>query len=132
MVDRTLASQIVEGGISALNYANRLNLFVHGIVVTSITTVMYPNIAKMAAEKNREGLKKILSKAISGVNLLIIPATVGAMLFSEPIVRLLFGRGVFDEVAVALTGGVLFYALGMLGGRFAFCFGTCFLCFTRY
>ena len=116
LVDRTLASQIVEGGISALNYANRLNLFVHGIVVTSITTVMYPNIAKMAAEKNREGLKKILSKAISGVNLLIIPATVGAMLFSEPIVRLLFGRGVFDEVAVALTGGVLFfYALGMLG-----------------
>lgn len=116
LVDRTLASQIVEGGISALNYANRLNLFVHGIFVASIATVMYPAIAKMAAEKNISGLKKVLAEAISGINLLIVPATVGAMIFAEPIVRFLFGRGVFDEQAITLTAVALFfYALGMAG-----------------
>ncbi|MDD2432877.1 MAG: murein biosynthesis integral membrane protein MurJ [Clostridia bacterium] len=116
LVDRTLASQIVEGGISALNYANKLNLFVHGIFVTSIATVMYPAIAKMAARKNITGLKKVLAESISGINLLIVPATVGAMIFAEPIVRLLFGRGVFDEQAITLTAVALFfYALGMIG-----------------
>lgn len=116
LVDRTLASQIVEGGISALNYANKLNLFIHGIFVVSITTVMYPLISRMAAEKNISGLKKVLAEAISGINLLVIPATVGMMIFAEPIVRLLFGRGAFDEQAIILTAtALLFYTLGMLG-----------------
>jgi putative peptidoglycan lipid II flippase len=116
LIDRTLASQIVEGGISALNYANRLNLFVQGLFVLSISTVMYPMISKMAAAKDMVGLKKVLSESISGINLLVIPATVGAMVFAEPIVRMLFGRGAFGEQAVALTSYALFfYALGMVG-----------------
>ena len=49
LVDRTLASGIVIGGISALNYANRLNGFVQGLFVSSISAVMYPMISKMAA-----------------------------------------------------------------------------------
>jgi putative peptidoglycan lipid II flippase len=116
LVDRTLASQIVVGGISALNYANKLNFFVHGIFVTSIATVMYPFISRMAAEKNFIGLKRVLSQSISGINLLIIPATVGMMVFAEQIVQMLFGRGAFDEQAIALTSiALFFYALGMVG-----------------
>ena len=116
LVDKTLASQIVEGGISALNYANRLNGFVQGLFVISIVTVMYPLISKMAVENNVDGLKKALSESISGINLLVIPATVGAMIFAEPIVRLLFGRGAFDEQAISLTTHALFfYAVGMIG-----------------
>ena len=56
LVDRTLASGIA-GGISALNYANRLNGFVQGLFVTSIATVIYPMISKMAADNNLDGLK---------------------------------------------------------------------------
>lgn len=37
LVDRTLASGIAVGGISALNYANRLNGFVQGLFVASIS-----------------------------------------------------------------------------------------------
>jgi putative peptidoglycan lipid II flippase len=116
LIDRTLASRIVEGGISALNYANKLNDFVQGLFVISIVTVMYPLISKMAAEKNIAGLKKTLSESISGINLLVVPATVGMMIFAEPIVRMLFGRGAFDEQAVVLTSSALFfYALGIVG-----------------
>lgn len=106
----------MEGGISALNYANKLNDFVQGLFVISIVTVMYPLISKMAAEKNIAGLKKTLSESISGINLLVVPATVGMMIFAEPIVRMLFGRGAFDEQAVVLTSSALFfYALGIVG-----------------
>ncbi|NLM26524.1 MAG: murein biosynthesis integral membrane protein MurJ [Firmicutes bacterium] len=116
LVDRTLASGIAVGGISALNYANRLNGFVQGLFVTSIATVMYPMISKMAADNNLDGLKSSVAEAISLVNLLVIPATIGAMIFAEPIVKLLFGRGAFDQTAISMTASALFfYSFGMLG-----------------
>ena len=120
LVDRTLASQVVVGGISALNFANRLNGFVQGIFVVSIVTVLYPIISKLAAEKNIDGLKKSLAEAITAINILVFPATIGFVVFAKPIVSMLFGRGAFDEVAVNLTSSALiFYSIGMIG------FGLC-------
>ena len=116
LVDRTLASSIAVGGISALNYASRLNGFVQGMFVTTVSSVMYPMISKMAAQNNMNGLKKSVSEAINIINLLVIPATVGAMVFAEPIVKLLFGRGAFDPQAISMTSDALFYySIGMIG-----------------
>jgi len=116
LIDRTLASQIAIGGISALNYSNRLNSFVQGIFVMSLATVMYPMISKMAADGNLDGLKKSISEAISSISLLVVPTTVGAMVFSQPVVSLLFGRGAFDSQAISMTAYALFfYSLGMIG-----------------
>ncbi|WP_312654560.1 murein biosynthesis integral membrane protein MurJ [Proteiniclasticum sp.] len=116
LVDRTVASGIVEGGITALNYAGKLNGFIQGIFVLSITTALFPIISKMAAENDINGLKKTLSESISSVNLLVIPATIGFMIFSEPIVAMVFGRGEFSSEAQVLTSAALFYySLGMLG-----------------
>jgi putative peptidoglycan lipid II flippase len=115
LVDRTLASGIAVGGISALNYAARLNGFVHGLFVMSISTVMYPMISKMASEQNLRGLKNTLSEAIAMINIMVIPATVGAIIFAEPIVDLLFGRGAFTPEAAAMSSSALrFYSIGML------------------
>ncbi|MGO1368552.1 murein biosynthesis integral membrane protein MurJ [Senegalia sp. (in: firmicutes)] len=116
LVDRTIASQIAVGGISALNYANRLNLFIQGIFVMSIATVMYPMISKMSSEKNMVGFKKSVIESISGINLLVIPATVGSMIFAKPVIKLLFGRGAFDVQAISMTSYALFfYSIGMIG-----------------
>lgn len=116
LVDKTLASRIAEGGISALNYAYRLNGFLETVFVASITTALYPAMSKMVVEDNIDGLKKSVSEAISTINLLVIPATVGALLFAKPIVNLLFGRGMFDEKALALTSSAfLYYSVGMIG-----------------
>lgn len=116
LVDRTLASQISTGGISALNYATTLNGFVFSVFVTSITTVMYPSISKMASKGNIKGLKRALYQAIIGAAVLIIPATVGSLVFAEPIVRMLFARGAFGEEAVIMTSNAFFYySIGMIG-----------------
>lgn len=116
LIDRSLASGISVGGISALTYANRLNGFVQGLFVVSISTVMYPMISKMAAKKDMDGLESSIIEAINSISILVIPATVGAMVFSKPIVKLLFGRGAFDPAALAMTSNALFfYAIGMIG-----------------
>ncbi|WP_062199833.1 murein biosynthesis integral membrane protein MurJ [Massilibacterium senegalense] len=116
LVDKTLASQIAVGGISALNYADRLNQFVQGIFVLSISTAMFPLITKMASANNIKGLKKTVSEAISLVNLLVIPITFISIIFAESVVNLLFGRGAFDSNALYMTSTALsFYAVGMIG-----------------
>ncbi len=116
LIDRTLASTIAVGGISALNYASKLNGFVQGLFVTTISTVMYPMISKMAAQNNFHVLKKSVSEAINLINLFVIPATVGAIIFAEPVVKLLFGRGAFDSKALSMTSNALFfYSIGMIG-----------------
>lgn len=116
LIDRTLASIITIGGISALNYANKLNAFVQGIFVASISTVMYPNISKMVAENDSGGLKKSLSESINLINILVIPTTIGVLIFSEPIIRMIFGRGAFDYSGINMTSNALFfYSIGMVG-----------------
>lgn len=115
LVDRTLASRIAVGGISALNYARRLNGFVQGLVVVSLTSVMFPMISKMAAAENIKDLKQTVNEAMASMSLLIIPATIGAMVFAEEIVALLFGRGAFTAEAITMTGNALFYySIGMI------------------
>lgn len=116
LIDRTMASQLAEGGISALNYSNKLVLFVQGIFVTSISTIMYPMISKMASNNNILGLKKSLSETVNTVNLLILPAIIFTMIFSEQIVQLAFGRGAFNSEAITMTSSALFfYSIGIIG-----------------
>ena len=116
IIDRTIASHLETGAISALTYANRLSLFIQGVFGMSIATVMFPLIAKKASEKNFEGFKKNLSDSIGGVNILVIPSVIIVMLFAEPIVKLVFGRGAFDNTALIMTSSALFfYSIGMIG-----------------
>ena len=65
LVDRTLASRIAGVVISALYYARSLNGFVQGLVVVSLTSVMFPIISKMAAAENIKGLKKTVNAAMA-------------------------------------------------------------------
>ena len=116
MIDKTLASTIEEGGISALTYASRLNDFVQGIFVLSFVTVMFPYISKMVAQHNTEELKKSINEVISSVIIIVVPASVGIMILAEPIVKLLFGHGHFDKHAIEMTTKALFYySIGMIG-----------------
>lgn len=116
LIDKTMASRIAVGGISTLNYANFFNEFVQSLFVMSIVTVIYPMLSKMVVENNIDSLKKTLSDAVCGINLLVVPAALGAMIFSKPLVKLLFGRGAFDFRSVQMTSDALFfYSIGMLG-----------------
>ncbi|MFJ7680011.1 murein biosynthesis integral membrane protein MurJ [Peribacillus sp. NPDC097198] len=116
LIDKTIASHVALGGISALTYAERLNLFIQGSFVMSIITVMYPSISKLAAQNDLERLKKTVSNVISSINILVIPITIGTLALSKPIVLFLFGRGAFDAAAVSMTSDALFfYSIGMLG-----------------
>lgn len=114
MVDRTLASTLAEGSISALNYANKLNSFVLGLFITTLGTVIYPMLSKLSSKNDNDNFLLIVEKSINMVILLIIPISIGAIVLANPIVKLLFQRGAFNDKATYMTSVALsFYALGM-------------------
>ncbi|WP_195945379.1 murein biosynthesis integral membrane protein MurJ [Paraclostridium bifermentans] len=116
IVDRTIASTLVEGSISALNYATKLNQFVMGMFIVSISSVIYPMLSKLSTENNKKKFKESIVTAINVVTLIIIPISVGAIILAEPIVKLLFQRGEFDARATQMTAiALIFYSIGMLG-----------------
>ncbi|PQD96180.1 murein biosynthesis integral membrane protein MurJ [Pradoshia eiseniae] len=116
LVDRTLASNIISGGISAINYSSRIIGFIQGILASSIIAVVYPIIASFTAKNEIGNLKNSISSAVKGINVFIIPATFGLMVYAQPIVELLYGRGAFDKAAIDLTTSALFfYSLGLIG-----------------
>ena len=116
MIDRTLASTLVEGSISALNYANKLNGFVLAMFIVSIASVVYPMFSKLSSGENMIKFKEAIVNSVNSVVLLVIPISVGAIILSTPIVEVLFERGAFDSQATAMTSSALsMYAIGMIG-----------------
>ena len=115
IVDRTLASSLVAGSISALNYANRLNGLILGVFVTAITTVIFPLLSKEFSEDNINGVKKIMGYGVNLILLITIPAAVGLIVLSTPIVEVAFERGEFDSVATIMTSkALIFYSIGLV------------------
>lgn len=116
IVDKNIASLISDHTVFLLNNASRLNGFVQGIFVVTIVTAMYPLISRMCTDGNIEGLKSVLKQSIVSVSILIIPITIGTMIFSNEVVRVLFERGKFNSQDTYITSGLLFfYSIGMIG-----------------
>ncbi len=115
MIDRTLASTLVEGSISALNYANKLNGFVMALFISSVAAVIYPILSKLSSENNKDEFIKSVVQSINSVILLVIPISVGAIVLASPIVKILFQRGAFDVRATRMTSiALIMYSLGMV------------------
>lgn len=116
MVDRSLASSFGDGIISALNSANRLNLFVTGLFISTIGAVIYPTLSKLSTNNNREEFSEAIVKSLNSIILLILPITIGAIVLATPIVKVLFERGAFDDRSTQLTStALIFYSIGMIG-----------------
>lgn len=116
IVDRMLASGLSEGSIAALNYSNRLNAFVIGLLSATVTTVFYTSLSNYYSQRKYKEFKNMLQKTINILIILIVPASIGFFVLRFPIVKLIFLRGSFDIRAAEMTAYALYFAtLGMIG-----------------
>ena len=115
VVNRTLASTLDSGSITALNYANKLNMFAVGVIAVTISTVMYPILSKLASEGNKKLFKINLSKSINMIVIIMLPIMIIMTTFSTEIVKVLFEEGSFNSHDTYLTSTALFfYSTGIL------------------
>ncbi len=109
--DKSIASK-VTGDIAMLDYANKLSTMVSAVLLTTIATVLYPNLVRNA--DSREKMADNLSFGIN-LNLLIaLPATLALILLRVPIIHLVYERGKF-EATVATASILACYSAGILG-----------------
>ena len=109
IIGRILATGIGEGIVSALSYSSLILVCITGIFGMSIVTVYY------TAFSQTHDLKELRRLFVSGtmtITVVLFPIAILMAVQSKNIVLLLFGRGAFNEQAVANTGiGVQWYAL---------------------
>lgn len=114
IVDKSMASNLVKGSISSLQYGKRLEGLIRGTFISAITTVLYPMLSQDAHEEGHKGLKRTTIYGMNIVMLITIPATVGMIVLAHPIVKIAFERGKFNASDTYMTVGALtFYSIGL-------------------
>ena len=115
MVNSVFASYLGDGAVSWLSYAFRLMQLPLGIFGVAIATVTLPAVSKIAAGGDMVHFRATLAKALRLALFLTLPATVGLVLMSDPIIALIYERGKFSALDTVQTGGALdFYASGLM------------------
>ncbi|UTE77345.1 murein biosynthesis integral membrane protein MurJ [Rossellomorea sp. KS-H15a] len=115
LIHRIFAAQLEDGAIAALNYSSKFVQLPQTILMTAVTTVIYPYIAKTIALKRYEQLNSILNRGISMLVLIMVPSTIFVYFYSEELIGILFEYGQFDSRSTIMTAKLLkILVIGML------------------
>jgi putative peptidoglycan lipid II flippase len=115
-VNTFLATSQEQGAVSWLQYAFRLMYLPIGIFGVSIATASLPDISRQAAADDLRAVRDTVSRGLRMMLMLNVPATVGLIVLAEPIVGLIYQRGMFLPAdTTAAAAALMFYAPGLLG-----------------
>ncbi|MFC1546650.1 murein biosynthesis integral membrane protein MurJ [bacterium] len=113
-IDVICASWLKVGSISALYYSNHLTLFPMGLFGVAVSTVSLPALSRAASYNNFDEIKSTLNTSLRFMIYCMMPSLVGLAVLAYPVVRLLFERGKFNNIATVMTSQALvFYTLGL-------------------
>ncbi len=116
LVDKSMASGLGTGSLSAMNYAFRLVSFVQGILVVPLMTIMFSRMSKRAAQNDGQGVVKLFRECSEVICAIVLPVTIIAAVLSRGVIRFAFMRGEFNETSLMMTSGV--FAMYILGEIF--------------
>ena len=100
--------------VSWLYFANRLIELPLGMVGVAMGTVLVPEMTRAIRANDKDALMQAESRGLELATALVIPATIGLIVLSQPIIRVLFEHGAFtaaDTIATAQALAIL--ALGL-------------------
>jgi len=116
LVATSLASLLGAGAVSALWYAWRVMLTPQAVVAQSVATAAFPTFADQYVRGQLQQLRSSLAATVRSILFIAIPAAIGLLVLSTPIVQLLFERGQFTSTSTALVAAALSaFALGLIG-----------------
>ena len=126
LVDQSMAAMLPAGSVSALNYARKIvNLFVV-LGAIPLGTAALPYFSQMVASRDWAGCRRTLKVYTRSILLVTVPITLGLVVFSPLLIKIVFQRGAFtaadtsvvSRVQACLSLQIPFYILVSLGVRF--------------
>jgi putative peptidoglycan lipid II flippase len=114
LVDTLLASLLAGGSVSYLYYANRLVQLPLGVFGVALGVAILPMLTGQAARKEIEELRDTLAFGIRLILFITVPASVGLILLSFPIINTLWERGEFVRSTTEGTSlALIYYSVGL-------------------
>ncbi|MBI3037769.1 murein biosynthesis integral membrane protein MurJ, partial [bacterium] len=113
-VSTILATSQGDGAVSWLGYAFRIMQLPLGIFGVSIAQATLPVFSRHAAASNREEMANSISDSIKLTGFMAIFASFSILALAEPIIRIVFEHGKFNEADTFATSIALqSYAVGL-------------------
>ncbi|MEG1930925.1 MAG: murein biosynthesis integral membrane protein MurJ [Anaerovorax sp.] len=114
-VDKSLASGLPEGSVSALNYGSVLLNLITGLTITILSTILYPKLNQANSLEDYDRFSHIVETGLNLVAMVALPFTLGILVYSKQLVQIVYERGTFDVVATSFTESAFFYyGMGLL------------------
>lgn len=99
-----------------ISYAFAIFTLPFGVLAVAIATALMPELSERHATGDGEGYRETFSLGLRTMAFVVVPASVGLISLSEPIVGLLYERGAFDSSATQTVAALLAaYSVGLLG-----------------
>jgi putative peptidoglycan lipid II flippase len=116
LINTQIASHLATGSVSWLTYADRLMEFPTAILGVALGVVLMPQLAAAKANGDDDRYAAMLDWGLRLVLLLALPCAAALLVFSQPLVSVLYHYGAFtdrdvQQTTLALTG----YGVGLLG-----------------
>ena len=113
-VDRMLASGLPEGSVSVLTYGNEIINSIVMLTVTILVTIIDPKLNQAFAQGDRLQVGTLTERGINVLALLAVPISMGAMLYAQPVIRIVYEHGAFTAEDTRRTAAAFFcYAIGL-------------------
>ncbi len=115
LVDTIIASTLMTGSLASLNYALNIQSLPLGLIGVSISIVAFGIFSEQISKKDITGAIETLREKLETISIYIIPATIGLLILSRPLVETLLQGGNFTQQDTELTSSLLgILALGLL------------------
>ena len=106
--DTFIASFLDKGSISYLSYCQRI--ITHVSVISSVVCIIYfPILSKLNEERDNSEFLDVFYKGLQTLFSIALPISIFVVLFSKPIITLLFERGNFTSADSEMVSKVLKY-----------------------
>lgn len=116
LINTQIASHLATGSVSWLSYADRLMEFPTAMLGVALGVVLMPQLAAANASGNSKDYSALLDWGLRIVVLLAVPCAVALLLFSQPLVAVLFHYKAFTAFDVAQTALALQgWGVGLVG-----------------
>ena len=98
--------------MAALSYGNKITSFITSLGSITIGTVVLPYFSSMVAKNRWSEIKSTIGVYLKLIVIITVPLTLIMIVFSVPLIEVIYQRGAFTSADTALVGKVqVFYFL---------------------
>ena len=116
LINTQIASNLGDGAVSWLYFADRLMEFPSALLGVALGTVLLPSLVRHHASNDTAAYSRLLDWGLRIALLLALPAAVALAILAVPLVATLFWHGEFLQHDVMMTRNALVgYAVGLAG-----------------